>query len=639
MTAPDTLPPELAELGRLPARGPAAARPAWARSLDARAAAGLPAGRRAAVVARSRAGRARSRPSLLPAWRCRVRASPIVVAIALGSRRAASDGELVAAAAARRRRTAPRAELAGAARRPAIAAPVAERREPGLGRHVTRPPRRSAAPRSRSPPRPRDIERRREPAIVRRHRRAPAASSPPRRSATARGGGRSSCGSRRHGCRQALAELSRLAHVRERSQATQRHHRRGRVGARPPARRPQRSARAAARARHAPPRSTRPSDHARLRIVNASLAAARGACGAWTTAPLRQRLGHARRRPTARSSRRRRRAGRPADALRDAGACSRSRPGVAADRARRRCSRSAARRARLLAGRASTRRRRERALERSEPRSGSHAARAVVSLPTMAASTQDTAALLGRVPVFEELRGDDLARVADVAVPRRFARRRGRLPRGRRLRHVLRRPHRPRARGPRARRRPPDHARHFGPGDIFGELAMFDDERRSATVEAIDDLEVLAILGADMRALIAAPTPQIAVKLAIALGRRLRAPTSGSRASRSRPCRAASPRCSPSSSSRRAPRARAERDVRSPPRRPSWRKLAGSSRESASRFLAVLERAGVISQGRGRLTVHDPAALPAMSTDRLLLQPEPARPPTAASSCAATTCS
>src|SRR5207302_4072335 len=37
--------------------------------------------------------------------------------------------------------------------------------------------------------------------------------------------------------------------------------------------------------------------------------------------------------------------------------------------------------------------------------------------------------------------------------------------------------------------------------------------------------------------------------------------------------------------------------------------LAGSSRESASRFLAVLERAGIITQGRGRLTVHDPAAL------------------------------
>jgi CRP/FNR family transcriptional regulator len=37
--------------------------------------------------------------------------------------------------------------------------------------------------------------------------------------------------------------------------------------------------------------------------------------------------------------------------------------------------------------------------------------------------------------------------------------------------------------------------------------------------------------------------------------------------------------------------------------------LAGSSRESASRFLAVLERAGVVTQGRGRVTVHDPTAL------------------------------
>ena len=37
--------------------------------------------------------------------------------------------------------------------------------------------------------------------------------------------------------------------------------------------------------------------------------------------------------------------------------------------------------------------------------------------------------------------------------------------------------------------------------------------------------------------------------------------------------------------------------------------LAGSSRESASRFLAVLERAGIITQGRGKLTVHDAEAL------------------------------
>ena len=37
--------------------------------------------------------------------------------------------------------------------------------------------------------------------------------------------------------------------------------------------------------------------------------------------------------------------------------------------------------------------------------------------------------------------------------------------------------------------------------------------------------------------------------------------------------------------------------------------LAGSSRESASRFMAVLERAGVLTQGRGRVTIHQPDSL------------------------------
>jgi CRP/FNR family transcriptional regulator len=52
-----------------------------------------------------------------------------------------------------------------------------------------------------------------------------------------------------------------------------------------------------------------------------------------------------------------------------------------------------------------------------------------------------------------------------------------------------------------------------------------------------------------------------------------------------------------------------DRDVAITATQADLAKLAGSSRESASRFLAVLERAHVISQGRGRLTVHDPGAL------------------------------
>ena len=37
--------------------------------------------------------------------------------------------------------------------------------------------------------------------------------------------------------------------------------------------------------------------------------------------------------------------------------------------------------------------------------------------------------------------------------------------------------------------------------------------------------------------------------------------------------------------------------------------LAGTSRESASRFLATLERAGLVTLGRGKVTVHEPGRL------------------------------
>jgi CRP/FNR family transcriptional regulator len=39
--------------------------------------------------------------------------------------------------------------------------------------------------------------------------------------------------------------------------------------------------------------------------------------------------------------------------------------------------------------------------------------------------------------------------------------------------------------------------------------------------------------------------------------------------------------------------------------------MAGTSRESVSRFLAILERAGVVQVGRGRVTVIEPQRLDA----------------------------
>ena len=221
---------------------------------------------------------------------------------------------------------------------------------------------------------------------------------------------------------------------------------------------------------------------------------------------------------------------------------------------------------------------------------------------------EDVQGLLAKVPVFETLVEEDLAKVAEVAVPRTFA-----------AGHVVFREgdqsdtcyvvaggH------ARALREHSDGRTialaRFGPGDIFGELAMFDDERRSATVEALDELHALAILGQDMRRLLR-QHPDMAVKLVISLGRRLRA--ANERLSRQSfqtvQSRVASVLIG------LVQQAQAEgasdRDVLVTVTQSEVAQLAGSSRESASRFLAVLERAGIVSQGRGRLTVHDAEAL------------------------------
>jgi CRP-like cAMP-binding protein len=226
----------------------------------------------------------------------------------------------------------------------------------------------------------------------------------------------------------------------------------------------------------------------------------------------------------------------------------------------------------------------------------------------MATTSEDTVALLHRVPAFSALAEDDLARVADVTVPRRFEANEIVFREGDQSDtcYVVRSGH------ARAVREHPDGRSitlaRFGPGDIFGELAMFDDESRSATVEAIERTEAIAILGGDMRRLLR-EHPDIAVKLLAALGRRLR--ETNERLARQSFQTVQSRVAGVLAQLVAAERAEGagEGDVLITSTQADLAQLAGSSRESASRFLAVLERAGVISQGRGKLVVHDPAAL------------------------------
>jgi len=222
------------------------------------------------------------------------------------------------------------------------------------------------------------------------------------------------------------------------------------------------------------------------------------------------------------------------------------------------------------------------------------------------ASDEDTAALLSRVPVFETLGPEELARVAEVAVPRSFEAGTVVFREGDQSDtcYVIR------AGNARAIREHPDGRTitlaNFGSGDIFGELAMFDDERRSATVEVLDDLEAVAILGPDMRRLMR-EHPDISAQLVISLGRRLR---EANRRIARQSFQTVQGRVA---SALRELVARAQDGggghVRVIATQAVIAQLAGSSRESASRFLAELERAGVIVQGRGELTVVDPAAL------------------------------
>src|SRR5664279_1787355 len=216
-------------------------------------------------------------------------------------------------------------------------------------------------------------------------------------------------------------------------------------------------------------------------------------------------------------------------------------------------------------------------------------------------SSEEVVELLGGVPVFSTLVREDLERIAQFAVPREFEP--GEV--------VFRegdasdtcyvvRDGRARAVRTHTDGRTLTLAT-FGPGDIFGELALFEDERRSATVEAIEHTSAVAVLGPDMRRLMSEHA-EISARLVIALGRRLR--ETNERLSR-QSFQTVQSRVAVVLSElveQETPDGDGAPDgVLVTATQADLAQLAGSSRESASRFLAVLERAGVISQGRGRL--------------------------------------
>jgi CRP/FNR family transcriptional regulator, cyclic AMP receptor protein len=145
-------------------------------------------------------------------------------------------------------------------------------------------------------------------------------------------------------------------------------------------------------------------------------------------------------------------------------------------------------------------------------------------------------------------------------------------------------------------------------GALFGELAMFRGETRSATAEAVEPTSAVALLSGDVQRCMRR-NPELALKLLAGLAERVSRTNERllQQSFQTVAGRVASALLAQTVS--RQAEGAPEEDVLIRATQAEIAHLAGTSRESASRFLATLERAGVVTLGRGKVTVHDPGRL------------------------------
>jgi CRP/FNR family transcriptional regulator, cyclic AMP receptor protein len=161
-------------------------------------------------------------------------------------------------------------------------------------------------------------------------------------------------------------------------------------------------------------------------------------------------------------------------------------------------------------------------------------------------------------------------------------------------------------------RRFPDGRRitlaRLGPGSVFGELALFQGERRSASVQAAESSVVVG-LGATEVMEVMRRDPDAALGMALILADRLRAANERlfDYAMATVSGRVAATLLAQVEA--RQAQGAGDRDVEVVGSATDLARLAGAAKDSASRVLHWLENEGVLTLKRGKTIVHDPGAL------------------------------
>jgi len=215
--------------------------------------------------------------------------------------------------------------------------------------------------------------------------------------------------------------------------------------------------------------------------------------------------------------------------------------------------------------------------------------------------------LLSHLPLFETLNKREIEELGSVAVPRSFDRGEVIFQEGTQgdVMYVIRK-------GRVLIKR--EHAGgrtialiEMGAGDLFGELAIFDKEARSATAECVAPTELVALTAGDVNRVLMR-NPEIAVKLLQQLSKRIRAANSriGDQYFQSTEGRIVNVVLSLAEQQNNG---EVEPGMFVRANQSEIAQLASTSRETVSRFLASCQRQELLITYRGRLQLRDPEAL------------------------------